>query len=499
MRSQKSYLDAAHNSIVKVFASRIFFYATAVLAAMQGLWYAFTIKDGMYDEGTHLGFISLYTHHLGPFIYHQSSQWDFLGEVTRNGSYLFYYLMSFPARFVDLFTDSRTALVIALRVLMIITFIIGLFIYRRVLLAAGISKSIVHVGLLVLLLIPMIAPELGVVNYDNAVFLLTAVLLLLAVRLVKSDKLDITRLVLLSIVGLVGSEIKFEFVAIFVPVFAFVVYDLARKHGRELGREIVTKIRSLPRKFSFLLVAGLVVSLSLFIERPVYNFVVYQNLNGANCTQVISRDRCFKNPIVKRNTLARENKPTSFRPLNPITYTSAKWAPTMIGTLIIVLAGVPILLVPAIFYYTFFYGGVAVILLYLRSFLRRRLSQLLLFSMFAYVILLLLFNYSGYATSGSAFAMNGRYLLPVLPIFIVYVLASLKNIFAVRYPKVAVASLCIGLLLLASQGGGIGTAVLTIPDTFYWKNSTTENFNQRFKNVLHRVVFERNPFSNPFQ
>lgn len=491
--------DRLSVSLISVFASKAFFIGVLLLAAIQGLWYALTIKPGMYDEGTHLGFISMYTHHLSPFIAHQDPRWDFLGETTRSGSYLFYYLMSFPARLVELFTDNRAAMVITLRLIMVATFVLGLYLYRKVLSSVGLSRFITHTALLLLVLIPMIAPEAGVVNYDNVVFLLAALILLLAVQIVKAKRLNVLRLALLLIVGLVGSEIKFEIIALFVPVLFFVVYDQVSTHKHNLKHELRRGVRGLSKPVLIVLATGLLLSVALFVERPGYNFIRYHDISGAPCAQLISRDRCMKNPIVVRNMKTRENKPATFKPINPITYTSSRWAPTMIGTLIIVLARFPVMVVPALFYYVFFYGGVVMILLYLRQYWRSRLNQLLIFALAIYVVGLMLFNYKGYVSSGAAFAMNGRYLLPVLPIFIAFVLVALKNLIAIRFPRTAVASLCLGLLMLFTQGGGIGTAALTIPNTLYWKNPLAHRFNSGFKKVLHPVVFERNPFSEPFQ
>jgi hypothetical protein len=498
MKKYSSAANVWHARVTRVLSSTYFFYAILALAALQGLWYALSVRPGMYDEGTHLGFIFMYTHHLSPFISHQSPQYDYLGDTTRDASYLFYYLMSLPARFVGLFTSSQSAAIIVLRLIMIATFVLGLYVYRKVLLAVNVPKLITNAGLLIVILTPMLAPEAGVVNYDIPTFLLTAVLLLLAVRIVQSARVQLARLVALLAVGLAGCEVKFEFIAIAVPVLLFVAYDQLRKHGTRLGHLLSREARQMSRLSLAGLAVALVVSLGLFIERPVYNLVRYHGLNGVSCTKVMSEKRCLVNPINQRNLEARQDKPAGFRPVNPITYVSSIWLPTMIGTLIIVLAGVPVYFAPAVFFYTIIYGGIAVILIYLRDFLRERANQLLLFITLAYVLGLALFNYLSYASLGAAYAMNGRYLLPVLPIFVVFVLLALRKLVATTYPKTAFATLLAGIAILFTQGGGLGTAVLTIPASAYWNSAIVRSFNSDFKNVAQRVVFERNPFNEPF-
>ena len=78
--------------------SNAFLYLLLLLVFAQGAWYAFNFVPSLFDEPTHLGFIEMYSERVNPFMSSQSESWDFLGEVTRNTSYLYYYLMSIPLR-----------------------------------------------------------------------------------------------------------------------------------------------------------------------------------------------------------------------------------------------------------------------------------------------------------------------------------------------------------------------------------------------------------------
>jgi hypothetical protein len=444
MEIGSSYWTTWYNRITRTLSSTSFFYAVVTLAVFQGLWYALSVRPGMYDEGTNLGYIFFYTQHISPFISHQPYRYDYLGDITRNGSYLFYYLMSFPARLTELFTSNQAVTIITLRLIMIATFAVGLYVYRKVFLAIRTPKSVIHIGLLIVILTPMLAPEPGVVNYDIPTFLLTALLLLLAVQIIQSAQLSLTKLILLAIIGLAGIEVKFEFIAVVAPTLLFVAYHQLRQHGAHVRQLLSREVTRIPRGTMIALAIALTISLGLFVERPVYNLVRYHGLNGVSCTKVMSLQRCLQDPIEKRNLEAQEHKPTGFHPLNPITYLSTTWLPTMTGTLIIVLAGAPVFFVPAIFYYTLIYGGIVTILIYLRRLVRDNSNRLLLLISLIYASGLALYNYQSYASLGAAYAMNGRYLLPVLPIFVVFTLIALRSMVASKYPKEALASLLVG-------------------------------------------------------
>jgi hypothetical protein len=111
-----------------------FFYAIVVLLVAQAVWIALSGRYPMaFDEDFHLGIIRLYAHHLNPFWNNLPSGTDALGAVTRDPSYLYHYLMSFPYRLIELFTHNQTAQVLVLRAFNIALFAWGLTLYRRLL------------------------------------------------------------------------------------------------------------------------------------------------------------------------------------------------------------------------------------------------------------------------------------------------------------------------------------------------------------------------------
>src|SRR5665811_2105922 len=154
--------------VVALVASHKFFWAVVALLVLQAAWIALSGRYPMaFDEDFHLGIIKLYAHHLSPIWSGQPPNYDTFGAVTRDPSYLYQYLMSFPYRLISLFTRDQTIQVLSLRAINIGLFAWGLTLYRRLLLRTGASKAIVHACLLIFVLIP-IAPFLAAqINYDN--------------------------------------------------------------------------------------------------------------------------------------------------------------------------------------------------------------------------------------------------------------------------------------------------------------------------------------------
>src|SRR5690606_13310144 len=119
---------------INFIGSKTFFILIIALAVIQGIWYALSFQPSIFDEGKHFARILFYTQHLSPFLGEQDPAWDSLGAISRDASYLFYYLMSFPLRLIQVFTDNPTVQLISLRIINLGIFVAGLFIYRKTLL-----------------------------------------------------------------------------------------------------------------------------------------------------------------------------------------------------------------------------------------------------------------------------------------------------------------------------------------------------------------------------
>src|SRR5580692_8418743 len=102
MTKQSSYRRRA----VALIGSRRFFWGIVALLVLQAVWIACSGRYPMaFDEDFHLGIIRLYAHHLSPFWNGQPAGADAFGAVSRDPSYLYHYLMSFPYRLTSVFTQ----------------------------------------------------------------------------------------------------------------------------------------------------------------------------------------------------------------------------------------------------------------------------------------------------------------------------------------------------------------------------------------------------------
>lgn len=489
--TQKSRLTVANLRLNKVWAkvnaflsSKNFFYAVVCLAAIQGLWYALSFRPTILDEGVHLGFVFEHAKHLNPFLNHQPQSLDYLGEITRDSSYLFYYLLSWPIRLVRVFFDSQEAQVLALRLVNIGLFAAGLVVFKKVFDSIKLSKSISNLAILFLILTPALAILPGAVNYDNALLLIAGLLFLQAVLIIKNNRPDINNIFWLLIVGLIGALIKVESLAIFIPVALYTGFALHNKNTR-LIPSLRQQIDKLSKFKLFVLVFVLIASLTLFVERPVTNMLRYGSVSPT-CTKLLSQERCSKNHTASRNIQALKNKPADFQPMNPFNYALQDWTPGMVTTMTIIPPAQLSSNLLRLLYFTASFGSVALVLIYLREFLKNQYLRFLIVIPTAYVGLLFVQNYSLYRHYGQPIAVTGRYLLPVMLPFMVLVGLSLAQLF--RKAKVIYLLLLVTGLVVFTQGGGISTYLVAANKNKYYSNQFINGFNDYAKRQTMKIV-----------
>ncbi len=478
-------LSNLFKSLAKFISSEIFFKSTLLICAIQGLWYALSFRPIIFDEFRHLGFITLYSERLSPFISHQTVAMDFLGGVTREPSYLYYYLMSWPLRLLNLFTHNTTAQVIFLRLFSLLFFILALIMYKKLFDLVGLSRAARNLTLLFLVLTPSIAPLPGAINYDSAIFLISGVILLLIAKIIKNKKYSFQILALLLSVGLLGSLIKFEIIAIFVPAILFLAVFIWRNEGKEAFNIMISSFYKTPIPKRLLLVGLLILSLCLFIERPVINVVKYKSV-APSCLEFVSSSRCEANYTERRNIASLKRKNENFRPVNPFNFTLQYWIPGMVVTqtkLIPVSNPLPIMIMA---YYSFAMLGVGLILIFLREFFKNNICKLLIITAGSYIFLLAAFNYKTYIHLADPVAITSRYLLPIFPIFMYFTAVAIKKSF-VYYPKSLILAILL-IVILFTQGGGISTFILEANKSYYFNNPIIKEVNEPLHTTINKIV-----------
>jgi len=473
-------------------SDKLFVYIVGI-AVVQGLLYALLIQPGLFDEVRHIQFIQFYADHLAPFVSSQSPQQDYLGQVSREPSYLYYYLMSFVYRFVDLFTHDIFAQVLVLRLTSIACFVGSLFILRKLLNALGFSVGIINATLLSFVLVPVAASLIGVVSYDVGVLPLTLLIIYFTIKILKSKTISLKYVAIVYGLICLASVIKFTSLPVSLVCSVAIVVHIARLYWHK-PKMLLKSARTEAGRYSKLAVAGALVLLTvgtlLFVERPVQNILAYKSLSPT-CLDTIksanAAERCETNYVYKRNADFLREKPASFRPGSLVDFTLSPWVSGMTNTSVQQYPDKPPTNLLQYAAYAVVLGGVVVILLAYRDLARRyKLVPILVAIIAIYAFSVLYSNYQGFAYLGKPVAISARYLIPVLPLFIVLILASLN--YLVPTLKKHLAIILIGVLLLVSQGAGFVTHFASTEKPDYWPNDISRGVGDNLSSALRSVT-----------
>ncbi|HVI60831.1 MAG TPA: hypothetical protein VM535_01600 [Candidatus Saccharimonadales bacterium] len=479
--------------------SRKCFLAILALFGVQAAWIALSGRYPMaFDENFHLGLIRLYADHPSPFWGAQPAGADIFGAVVRDPSYLYHWLMSFPYRLIAAFTADQSTQVLWLRFLNIGLFAAALPLYRRLLLKTGASRAIVHGCLAVFVLIPIVPLLAAQLNYDNLLLPLTALVLLLTVKFSEDlgrGRLNVTAALQLTIIALLACLVKYAFLPIALVAAAYLLIRLWQAyHGRGTFRtNLVAGWRSLNGVSRTLLLTGLLVSLGLFAQRYAVNLAQYHK-PVADCAQVLSAERCRAYSPWVRDQDLEDHKPSGAS-RSPLAFTGdwfyGMWLRSFFavdgpatdfqtrGPL--VLPGIGAVVFGAI-------AAVAPVITWPKLTRRynRRVIWLFVAVTAGYAAVLWLDGYQSFLQTGQAVAINGRYLLPVMPLLLILLALGVNTLLGRRQT----AKLAFGgaALLCLIWGGGALTYILRSNTDWYRPNSPLTGANQTIQRNVGPLV-----------
>jgi hypothetical protein len=483
---------------VRWLAAEPFFWIIVVVFVLQAAWLALSGRYPMaFDENFHLGIIQLYAHHLSPFWSSQPRNADAYGAVARDPSYLYQYLMSFPYRLISVFTHDQTIQVLILRGLNIALLATSLPVFRRLLQKSGASRALTHVCLAVYVLIPVV-PLLGAqINYDNMLIPLAALALLLTLhlneKLVKHKPLDIRLFLSLATLCLLTSLVKYSFLPIFLAVVLFLLVRFWQVYGRpsEVWQSTRQGLQRMSRRSLWLFSLLALISAGLFVQRYGVNVARYHN-PVPTCDQVLSVQQCsayapwerdYQFKVIREAT--KQAKPSAKTYVSDWFY--GMWFRTFFSVdgLYTNFETREPLFVPGVAGIIFAgTGAVAVLLTARRLFRDYHVQTLVLFLLAAalYTAALFLDEYQSYVATAQPVAINGRYLLPVLPLILVLLALGygelLKRWLSAR---LLLASVAIVSLL---WGGGALTYILRSNKDWYWPNQQVYDVNHAVQDVI---------------
>lgn len=491
-----SKLSVFSRVLYKVLASKWFFYGIVIYISLSAFWIAISSLYPMaFDEDFHLGIIKLYAELWSPFAIQQTPEAAPFGSIVTDPSYLFHYLMSFPYRLLAALTTSEVAIVIALRVLNIAFFVLGLVLYQKVLLRAKLSPAVVHVVLAVFVLIPVVPVLAGQINYDNLLMLIVAGVFWLTLGI--KEKLDKSRLptgqiLWLAALLLFASVIKYAFLPIAVGATLHVAYQLyqAVRSQRVKISDAIVHLKAMKKLQKAALIAALCIGILLCGQRYAVNIVKYHDL-VPDCGAVISVEECKQYGPWGRDYRLSQSK---VAPVDrgPIEYTATHWLHGMWHRLYFAVAGPTIghptgnrLPLPSATAIIVVSIGIIFALVYSRALLRKYpIFVLFVVVGVLYMGAVWLQVYKLYTFTGQPVAINGRYLIPLLPAFGVMLAVAYGRFFdTVKLPqlKAVVASIAIVLFL---QGGGPVTHIVRSDARWYWPNSFMQDANMQLQKIL---------------
>lgn len=493
--------NTGFRKILGIIATPAFFWCIVGLLVLEALWIGFSgLYPMAFDEEFHLGIIQLYAHHLSPFWQAPPDGASALGAVSRDPSFLYHYLMSFPYRLISSFTDNQYITVMLLRIINVGLFASGLVLSKKLLHAIGASRALANYCLLILVLIPVVPLLAAQINYDNLFFPLTVICLLLTIKLdkilVAKKRVDAQTVIALGLFCGITSLVKYAFLPIFVAIFVFVVTRLLQyRHSLKLS-DLASSWTKLGLITKSTLVIGLVLIGGLGVERYGLNLLKYHT-PVADCSDVLSVDECMDYGPWARDYNLSLSKPSK---TDGIGVYAHEWFHGMWLRSFFALAG------PSVGYQTrspYPVPGITAIVLAIIGFLsvvfalprllkkyHPSLVWLILSVSLTYVAILWLDGLMAFHKTGKAVAINGRYLLPIaVPMMGLAGLAVNELVRRHAKTKITIAVVTIACLI---YGGGALTYILRSNDDWYWTSSRLTGANHFIQRDIGKYILGNN-------
>lgn len=493
----------AIDKIMALLRSWRFFVFILAFFIFESVWVAFSaLYPQAFDENFHFGLIKIYSHYWLPFLSHQPPGANTYGAVPRDPSYLYHYVMSFPYRFFALFTHSQSALVILFRLIDVGLFGAGLVLFRKVLLRMGVSRSLANFSLLLFVLIPIVPQLAAQVNYDDLLFLLVAWVCLQTFNItdqLRKRQPSAQSILILVATCLFTSLVKYAFLPIFFAVVVFLVAVGLRSYKNkvlEFWADFVDSFKKLSLRARIILPAIVLLSIGMFIQRDGVNFVKYHSA-VPDCATVLSVQDCRAySPWYYNYTNHQQVLAGSESASYGLRVYTGQWFYWMWYRLFFAVNGAdsnfanyPPLPLPSIAAaLVALIGLVAIIRWRRRLFHNNPYIIFVLGTCLIYAAALFIKGYATYKYTAVLENMNGRYLLPILPL--VAAVAGKALSYSLRRWQTQKVIIAILVLFLFLQGGGILTFIDRSDDSWYWPSPAVKKVNRAARKITKPVIIK---------
>ncbi len=488
--------------MLKLLRSRRGLLVVLSIFIFESLWIALSSRYPMaFDEYFHYGVAQLHTETLSPFLQSVPDSASLYGPITRDASFLYHYLLSFPLRILQLITDNMTWQILLLRMLNIAIAAASIVMYAKLLRKLGVSWVQTNTVLLFLILIPVVPLMAGQISYDNLFFLMVATVLLIGVsffqRYQASKVIDAHLLNWLFIAGLFTCFVKYAFLPAMVAITLMVGVLVLRDRSDTKKAYALWWARS-SRRNKILVAASVLVGLLLFSGSYGVNLARYHT-PIPECDAVLSEKACEAyGPWFRDHKAKQVHTGSSASDIPPYV---EQWFKQMmeetfflIGAKyndqgIVVYRGaepLPLLLKAA---WVLFTVGVIIALLGWRTVLARRDYQLIFGVFILYSIFLFGRNFGMFWGTGNPVAIHGRYLLPfIIPVIGIVALQASSIIGHRLTTNVKVGIFMVTLLIFLQ--GGLFTFIVSSTDDWMWPQSQPAiETNRAARNILQPFVY----------
>lgn len=483
-------------------ASTKFFAIVLGLFVLQAVWMAFTAIYPMpFDEFAHVGAIQVYAEQWSWIVAQQPIDTGIIGDLTREPSVLYRWLMSFPYRVFSTFSNPDQT-IIFMRLINVAMVAGGVVLFRKLLLEWGISRRMTHVVLLAFVVTPIVPFLAAHVNYDNLMILLTPLVLLFASRLIKDNEKLVHNTALFVLTGLAALLAKQSFAPMLSIIFVYVLVVVWNRNRKNLIEVIQKSWKRTPKNAVAAVIAIAIVLLSIMaLERYVRSIVQYGTFRpGCEVVQPVEFCEQF-GPWYRNNVINAENRPTEPPYGNPVSF-SQYWATRMMRGYFAVFAHTPtqvvserepfgpivvrpLLPLPISFAYIVGVAGLVAIVMQRRNIWENDMLRFSLVICVGYILVLWTFNYISYLSMWKAEAIQARYTYPIL--VLVFLIAAQAISWSVhsKYTKIAI---IIAFALFYVWGGGIAGWIIRADDSWRWQSPAVQSINENVQNVLKRTV-----------
>ncbi len=458
--------------VVRILADRRFFIATVVLFILSAGLIALSMKhDLLFDEGYHMAIARIFAENGVPFVAAQTPDQAWLGDLTRFGSYLYHYVVSFPLR--PLLGADPSVQFFVVRSIGVLMAAASFVWFRRALLTIGFSGATTHLVLFLVAALPLSTFSAATVNYDNLLILIAALYFALLARMATASATTWEQWFGLAILGGLGALTKFTFLPVIVvsalALLIFRVVRAVRTSQRGAPRWGFERRRALSIALTILVFAVVVLAVA---ERYLVNLALY-GTPAPECDDVQAVTFCQSYGPWRRNAeldAAFPDQPAGLGGL--LAYLLHAWRPALLDTLSTVgysggfsegPAVVATLIAVAVT------AAAILVVIALPRLLRSAPMTIIALTLVGYLFILVSRNYAEFLRFGAPVAVSGRYLLPFVPFVLAAACWGIATLLprAGRVRAVVASALAVVAVLLTTQGGFALTLLAVADDSWF--------------------------------